>query len=701
MKPEKEGHDSINNFIRQTIGKDPFSRSGGKQTPFEVWRGDPTDVNVAKEASCSLNDNGSTSKGSKSSSEQMQALRFPEAVLAFAQAAARANGEPEKYLPGWPLLSPPKVQFQKCEKCSRELCSTLNYRRHILVHRRSLNIDKDFSRNREFLAVFWDKLPLEDRKDILSFTNMDMEEVNGSSLVKSLSSWIRKPLFSSLPQAYAKAGSTLLDLIQEKPSSSHISSEELFSILDNASEKTFLSTGTAISVQKFVFDGEVSKIALEMKNLISCVSFMLEQRLVKAWHADKDAEALKCHKLLMEEEESAKRRQDELIERKRLKKLKQKEQKTKDLLEAESRVFLPGAETSDSPRLDFNTTGISEKEGHDPVELNGSVGHATENRIKMETEVADQSIDQDQMNGRHPYSTQYKPKRTIRNGYPVQFPGSKFSLSMRYDPYKEPKTTSSATSNKIWTQKNKREEAPYNRSDRIHQGQSAKPDSSEVIIGSICIALGSSDKTSSKPDKIHTRQHNIKPSTAMLWKPVSHHENRSDTNSVSNMRKENFGVPLCGEFTDSMSADKTNFSLDGRMNDASEAQQDLLAVQSSAGPILFSSKIAEAFLAQRWKEAIVSDHVRLVLPSEAEVLDEYDTAENDNYEIMPESCEPDGVGKGHDSFGGGRSIGAYKLSPVSGSIELSYSFKPKFRTKTEKNSKLKYVPKQTHKASGE
>ena len=47
-------------------------------------------------------------------------------------------------LPGWPLLTPLKVQLQKCEKCSREFCSPINYRRHIRVHRRSLNVDKVF-----------------------------------------------------------------------------------------------------------------------------------------------------------------------------------------------------------------------------------------------------------------------------------------------------------------------------------------------------------------------------------------------------------------------------------------------------------------------------------------------------------------------------------------------------------------------------
>jgi len=45
-------------------------------------------------------------------------------------------------LPGWPLLSPPKVQLQKCDKCSLEFCSTISYRRHTRVHRRSLNIIK-------------------------------------------------------------------------------------------------------------------------------------------------------------------------------------------------------------------------------------------------------------------------------------------------------------------------------------------------------------------------------------------------------------------------------------------------------------------------------------------------------------------------------------------------------------------------------
>jgi len=53
----------------------------------------------------------------------------------------------------------------------------------------------------------------------------------------------------------------------------------LFGLLDDASEKTCLC-GTAESVKRFVFDGNVGKIGLEPKNLVACTSFLLEQKLV-------------------------------------------------------------------------------------------------------------------------------------------------------------------------------------------------------------------------------------------------------------------------------------------------------------------------------------------------------------------------------------------------------------------------------------
>jgi hypothetical protein len=60
----------------------------------------------------------------------------------------------------------------------------------------------------------------------------------------------------------------------------------LFDILDDSSEKTFLC-GTAVSMQRHVFDGEAGKIGLELKNLVACTSFLLEQQLVMVFPASK------------------------------------------------------------------------------------------------------------------------------------------------------------------------------------------------------------------------------------------------------------------------------------------------------------------------------------------------------------------------------------------------------------------------------
>ncbi|KAG5558609.1 hypothetical protein RHGRI_008529 [Rhododendron griersonianum] len=253
MKSE-EGNDSLDTYVRQAVGKEPFlsfSRTGDSP------------------------------------------VQWIQLLHALDQQAD---------LPGWPLLSPLKIQMQKCDKCSREFCSPINYRRHIRVHRRSLNVDKESHKSRDLLGAFWDKvnifpvamsfpykcdahifgfiqLSLDEVKEVMSFKDVTLEEVPGSSIIKSLTSLIRKPGFCTLPQLYLKAGSALLDIIQSRPSRLPVSSHELFSILDDASERTFLCAGTAESMQKYVFDGEAGKIGLEMKNLIACTSFLVEQKL--------------------------------------------------------------------------------------------------------------------------------------------------------------------------------------------------------------------------------------------------------------------------------------------------------------------------------------------------------------------------------------------------------------------------------------
>lgn len=71
----------------------------------------------------------------------------------------------------------------------------------------------------------------------------------------------------------------LQDIIQARPSTFPLSAQDLFSVLDDASERTFLC-GPALSMQKYILDGEAAKIVLEAKNLVACTSFFLEQQLV-------------------------------------------------------------------------------------------------------------------------------------------------------------------------------------------------------------------------------------------------------------------------------------------------------------------------------------------------------------------------------------------------------------------------------------
>ncbi|KAK6117624.1 hypothetical protein DH2020_048639 [Rehmannia glutinosa] len=305
MKSE-EGNDSFDTCIRQAVGNEPlaFPRTADNPVQWIQW---------------------------------LHALDQPD-------------------LPGWALTTPVKVQMQKCEKCSREFCSSINYRRHVRVHR-SLNINKESQRSRDLLAVFWDKLSLEEAKEVVSFNDVMLKvktevscgsalaysartifnffthrtnmEIPGSSVIRALASSLHKPGVWTLPQDYLKAGSALLDILQAKASRIQISSQELFSILDEASERTFLCAGTAESVKKYLFDGEAARNSLELKNLVAITSFLFEQQLVKAWVADKEADALRCQKLLVEEEEAAQKRQAELLERKKQKKLRKKELKVK------------------------------------------------------------------------------------------------------------------------------------------------------------------------------------------------------------------------------------------------------------------------------------------------------------------------------------------------------------------------------------
>eukprot|EP00250_Pteridium_aquilinum_P017941 c23854_g1_i1 orf=261-1223(+) len=222
-------------------------------------------------------------RGLQTSGDKYQHLKFPEAMVAIAQAA--------KDLPGWPLMSS-KMQMHKCEKCSQEFCSPLNQRRHMrAIHRRPLNGDKeDLKKKREQIAAFWDKLSSEEACEIVSAKNLSLMDLSGAAVVRALSTQLQQPSLLLLPQTYIKVATALLDLVQNKSSEVPLKSVELFGILDDASEKNLLCGVTSSSMHRCIFDSESGRVGLETKNLVASLGFLVEYRLVRAWMDDKDAE---------------------------------------------------------------------------------------------------------------------------------------------------------------------------------------------------------------------------------------------------------------------------------------------------------------------------------------------------------------------------------------------------------------------------
>lgn len=698
MKPE-DGNDTVDTFIRQAVEKEPFlsfSRAG--DSPVQ-WI------------------------------QLLQALDQQEH-------------------PGWPLLSPMKVQMQKCEKCSGEFCSPINYRRHIRVHRRSLKFDKDSTKNRDLLGAFWDKLSVDEAKEVVSFKDVTLEEVPGSSILKALTTLIRKPGFTSLPHLYVKAGSALLDIIQSRPSRFPISSHELFSILDDASERTFLCAGTADSIRKYVFDGEAGKIGLEMKNLVACTCFLLEQKLIKAWVADKDAEALRCQKLLVEEEEAAQKRQADLMEKRRKKKLRQKEQKAKEQTNVEKTNLMediadimddvPSAESSSSLASPHSVSCTPEAEQDhvssllEPIELsNVEVDADTEAQSGVCNGNSDSGTYQHverrvtQRNSQRRLVARWKmPKghKTTPNGIHGGQNSEVSKHATKHGAHRDLRAAPVVNGNKVWTRKPKSEAYGENLNSRGQKEAINQPDqikNRELLIGSISVTLGNCsgpqdidslagtrdncgaehpvpkrNNVEEKPLKSDAGQSGISRSTIMLWRKVSQHGSSGPTPLQSDCREPDVEC-VTGEVNELSSESCPRSS--GVESNVSGSTNDFLSLSEETRGFQFSSQAAEAFLAQRWKEAIAADHVKLVLYPESEPPGLCHEIRNDSQEAV---STPAPAPKKRSILGNAEN----RLSSnAGGTLESSTwgNANTKFRTKPEKGNKLKYIPKQRNIASKE
>ncbi|KAK9994525.1 hypothetical protein SO802_024228 [Lithocarpus litseifolius] len=642
----------------------------------------------------------------------------------------------QQELPGWPLLTPLKVQMQKCDKCSLEFCSPINYRRHIRVHHRLKKLDKDSTKNRDLLGAFWDKLSLEEAKEVVSFKNVTLEGVPGSSIVRSLTTLTRKPAFSTMSQVYLRAGSALLDIIQAQ-SRFPISAQELFGILDVASENTFLC-GTAGLMQKYIFDGEAGKIGLETKNLVACTSFLVEQKLVKAWLADQDAEALRCQKLLVEEEEAAQKRKAELLERKRQKKLRQKEQKAKeqkhgekvDVVEfidnASEAMPVPQEETcSPSAACDSDTSvpemlpdqapSSSEAFRHTNSDEEASPDSQSGYGFEYAEPGISQNVERRMVHGsvrRHATVARWqvppKSQRAVPNGFHSgqNSQASKLGVVQKHGIHRDLRAAPVANGNKVWSRKPKPEIDGEVLKARVQKEAINQPDqikNREVLIGSICVTLRNCDPeinnlAGAREDclaehqmpKTDVQEKPIKPDSLLsgtnrsmikLWRPVSRNENKGP------MLVQNGNIE--SELDVTAEKDNDQNPNEGCLRSYAMDDNDGAAKESVCpGTMGFSIHGAKAFLSERWKEAITADHVKLVLSLDSEPPG-CPEMENDSELVASQSLnlhKRSILGSAENRL---VNAGAFDSS-------ITRSVKEKYRAKPEKGVKKKYIPKQSN-----
>ncbi|CAI9092255.1 OLC1v1027448C1 [Oldenlandia corymbosa var. corymbosa] len=674
-----DGNESLDALLPQTIGKEPlisFSRSG--DNPVQLI-------------------------------QLLHALDQPE-------------------LPGWPLLTPLKTQMQKCEKCSREFCSIVNYRRHIRVHRRSLNVDKESHKIRDVLAAFWDKLSLEDAKEVVSLGDVMLKEIPGSSVVMALSSSLRKPAIWTLPQGYVKAGSTLLDIIYAKPSRLPISSQELLSILDSTSERTFLCAGMAESLQKYVFDGEAGRIALELKNIIASAGFLFEQKLVKAWLAEKDAEALRCQKLLVEEEEAAQKRLADMLERKKQKKLRQKEQKVKEQANGEkldliistnsSEVSLLVEPSSPPPASDSNseTPDVLNDLPSSPEQVQFT--NHEENNIEAQLDLRSDHLISDNVQNvesvlvpvDHHRWQMPKTQKIGRNGFHnnQNFQVLKVEPAQKYVPAKD--RGGVVSSNKVWTKKLKDENVIVNSKPKVEEVVKQIDETKcELLIGSIsvpveaCISrkrevISEADADNGPEASKHRRSNfsevpadsNIHPSVvnqvgSQLWRPVSQHSRKGSSPGKRVDHDLEDGIQL--EKLKARTAPDGSCLQTSTSDDNSSQSRECSLYEGLKLPsgLPFSTASAKAFLSQRWKEAISAEHLKLEVPAEPEA-----PGLNQNREENSLSSDQASNSRKNSIDGASNHL---QLDEGQFSSTNKKS-KARIRKKPEKGVKIKYIPRQ-------
>lgn len=326
------------------------------------------------------------------------------------------------------------------------------------------------------------------------------------------------------------------------------------------------------------------------------------------------------------------------MERKRLKKLRQKEQRAKELSDGEkvdSKISMvdtaegsSGSTGTPSPRSPsesvLNTSEASLNQ--DPL----SLGPIRPRDLRLDENFRQplHAEGADQISGHQTQTVnvRWKPitsqrllpkqiRKSLNGSHTGQAPTAKSSGFIWHGNYKDSKSVPSANGHKIWTPKSKpdSESEGANERDIVVREQTeeqpeevALSDKTKVLIGSISVALGEGNvhaqngtmRLDNFPEKLAKTDSSR--AAVKLWRPVSHHGSGGSSTTQSDQTNAKMdGVPAV--VADQMSSG-TDCTVPSEMEDAaSESCKNSLVVHTSRDflePRLFSREVAEAFLAQ-------------------------------------------------------------------------------------------------------
>ncbi|GJM86496.1 hypothetical protein PR202_ga02362 [Eleusine coracana subsp. coracana] len=129
----------------------------------------------------------------------------------------------------------------------------------------------DFLLNRDEIGIFWDNLNNLEAVQLLSYRDMIVQSFRGKKIAKQLEKLVQK---SSVTDA-TKCLQTMLT------SSIKPISTELFDVLDKVSEETLFCTDVRKCKENTIF-GDTTALT-STSNVLACISYMLEKKLVYGW----------------------------------------------------------------------------------------------------------------------------------------------------------------------------------------------------------------------------------------------------------------------------------------------------------------------------------------------------------------------------------------------------------------------------------